>query len=136
MQSPVRSVAAAGVGSFLLAAAALAALERAPAPAVVFAVAGVLHVVVGVGLAAGSRPISIVGGLLGLADLALVGAGMTFILGIELGIGVDLDARWFAPLNGYATIAVAVAIASIALALVAAGAGAVRSALSLPAPRG
>jgi hypothetical protein len=136
MPSPVRALAAAGLGSFLLAAAALATSERATAPAAVFAVLGALHVAAGVGLAAGSRPLAVLGAVVGLADLALVGAGMAFILGIEAGIGFDLGVRWFAPLNGYATIAAAAVIATVALGLVADGLSAARTGLALPAPHG
>lgn len=136
MPSPIRALAAAGLGSFLLAGAALAAAERAVAPALVFVVLGGFHVAVGVGLAARSRPLAVVGLALGFADLALVAVGMTFILGIETAIGVDLGARWFAPLNGYATIAVATAVVTIAGGLVGSGAAVLRDALALPAPRG
>jgi hypothetical protein len=136
MRHPLRSAATGGVGVFLLAGAVLAIAERAAVPAAVFAAAGLVHVALAAGLARGSAGAAIAGAAVGLADLALVGVGMAFIVGIETGIGVDLADRWFAPLNGYATIAVAVGIAIVAVSLVRAGIDAVRTAAALPALRG
>jgi hypothetical protein len=112
-------VAVAGIGLFLALGAGLAVVAGATLPAVVFGAFAVVHLLVAGGLARGSVAVAAVGGLLGLLELALVGAGVWFIAGIELGLGrVDFGAQWFAPLNGYATIAVAAAITAVDLALV------------------
>jgi hypothetical protein len=137
---PSRSLpaAVAGLGLFLAAAALLAVVERAFVPSAVFAAAAAAHLGIAAGLVRG-RPtvfVAAAGVALGLIDLVLVAAGMAFIVGIESAIGVDLGALWFAPLNGYATIAVAGAIAAVALSLVAAGVTALRSQLAVPAVRG
>jgi hypothetical protein len=135
MRHPLRSTASAGLGLFLLAGSALAVFEHAPVPAAVFGAAGLIHLGLAAGLARGSGPAAIIGAVVGVADLALVAAGLAFVVGIETGIGVDLADPWFAPLNGYATIVVALAIAAVAVSLVSAGVEIVRAA-ALPAPRG
>lgn len=114
------SPAAAALGVFLLAAAAVAVVDKAVLPGAAFAAFGLLHLAVAAGIARGSRPAAVVGAVVGLVNLALVGVGIWFIAGIESAIGVDLNALWFAPLNGYATIGVAAAIAIVSLAMVAA----------------
>ena len=111
--------AVAGLGVFLALGAGLAVVAGAPVPAAVFGAAAVLHLIVTAGLARGSVAAAVLGGLLGLLELALVGFGVWFIAGIELGLGhVDFGAQWFAPLNGYATIAAAAVITIVDLALV------------------
>ena len=118
MTRPVLPVAVVIVGAFLGLAAVAAIAAGAAVPAAVFAALAVAHLVVAIGLGRASLPITLAGGVLGISELALLGIGAWFIGGIEAGIGVDLGAAWFAPLNGYATIAVAVLIASVALGLV------------------
>lgn len=135
MRHPIRATATGGLGLFLLAGAALAVAEHALVPAAVFGAGGLIHLGLAAGLARGSGPVAIAGTVVGLADLALLAAGLAFIVGIETGIGVDLGDLWFAPLNGYATIVVAFGIAAVAASLVHAGIRVVRSA-ALPAPRG
>jgi len=111
--------AVAGLGVFLALGAGLAVVAGAPVPAAVFGAAAVAHLTVAVGLARGSVAAAAAGGLLGLLELALVGFGVWFIAGIELGLGrVDFGAQWFAPLNGYATVVVAAIIGAVDIALV------------------
>jgi hypothetical protein len=112
------SAAVGGVGIFLAAAALVAAVNRAPLPAAVFGGLALAHVLVAV-RGRESRLVAICGGLLGLAEIALVAIGLWFIVGIELGLGrVDLGDAWFAPLNGYGALAVAAAIVGIAAGMV------------------
>jgi hypothetical protein len=138
MRSRLLPAAVAALGSFLAAAAVLAAVDAALVPAAVFAVAAAAHLGIAARLVSGgpSVLVAVAGVAVGLIDLALVVAGMSFIVGIETGIGLDLGVLWFAPLNGYATIAVAGAIGAAALALVANGLVALRSVLAVPAVRG
>ena len=111
--------AVAGLGLFLALGAALALVAGAAVPASVFGALAVLHLVVPAGLAHESVAAATLGGLLGLLELALVGFGVWFIAGIQLGLGrVDFGAQWFAPLNGYATVVVAAVITVVDLALV------------------
>jgi hypothetical protein len=111
--------AVAGLGLFLALGAALALIAGAPVPASVFGALATVHLVVAAGLARGSVAAATVGGLLGLLELALVGFGVWFIAGIQLGLGrVDFGAQWFAPLNGYATVVVAAVITLVDFALV------------------
>lgn len=135
---PDRSLpaAVAGLGLFLVAATVAAVAARAFTPAAVFGMLALVHLGVAAGLAGGSRSAAIVGAAAGALDLALVAIGMAFIVGIETGIGVDLGALWFAPLNGYATIAVSVAIGAVALAMVGRGVRTARQGLVVAAPRG
>jgi hypothetical protein len=118
--------AASAVGLFLLLAAAVAALQHAPQPALVFGALGTADVAVAVAVRRGSRLAAGIGALIGAATGALVIAGLAFIVGIEAGIGVDLNVAWFAPLNGYATIAVAVALLSASVVLVGGGVASLR----------
>jgi hypothetical protein len=119
------TAAVAGVGLLLAAAAALALAAGALQPAAVFGALAVAHVLVALG-ARRSIAVAALGGLVGLLEIALVAVGFVFILGVELGIGrVDLGDAWFAPLNGYAVIAVATAIVVVALGLVAQAARAI-----------
>jgi hypothetical protein len=112
----------AAVGVFLVAGAVLAVAAGATVAALSFASAGALHLAAAGGAAVRSRRAIVAGGFLGLADLALIALGVWFILGIQIGLGaVDLGVAWFAPLNGYGTVAVAGAIAVVAGAMVAAG---------------
>ncbi len=111
--------AVAGLGVFLALGAGLAVVVGAPVPAAVFGAAATLHLIVAAGLARDSATAAALGGLLGLLELALVGFGVWFIAGIELGLGhVDFGAQWFAPLNGYATVVVAAVITTVDVALV------------------
>ena len=136
MRTRFLPAAAAGLGLFLAAAAGLALVERASTPAAVFGGAAAAHLAIAAGLAARSRAAAVAGAAVGLLDLALVVVGMAFIVGIEAGIGIDLNDRWFAPLNGYATIAVAAVIGAIAVGLLVRGLSAIRAELAIPAPRG
>ncbi len=138
MRSRLLPAAVAALGIFLAAAAALAAVEAAVVPAAVFALPAAAHLGIAAHLVRGGSSVlvGVAGVAVGLVDLALVVAGMWFILGIETGIGLDLGVPWFAPLNGYATIAVAGAIGAVALALVANGLAGLRSVLAVPAVRG
>jgi hypothetical protein len=72
---------------------------------------------VAVGLDRRSTAAALAGGALALVEIAAVAFGLWFILGIELGIGLDLGAAWFAPLNGYTTIAAAAFIVVVDVAL-------------------
>ena len=118
--------ATSAVGLFLVLAAAVAALQNAPQPALVFGVLGLAHIGVAFGIASGSRLAAGLGILVGTVTAALVAAGIAFIVGIESGIGFDLNVAWFAPLNGYATIAVATAILAASALLVVGGIRAIR----------
>jgi hypothetical protein len=113
--------ATSAVGSFLVLAALVAALQHAPQPAALFGALGLAHIGVAVGIASGSRLAAGLGVLVGTVTAALVAAGIVFIVGIESGIGFDLSVAWFAPLNGYATIAVATALIAASALLVAGG---------------
>ena len=113
--------AASAVGLFLVIAAAAAFTQRAPQPALVFGALGIAHLAVAIGVAARSRLATAFGVGLGAITGLLVAAGLWFIAGIEAGIGVDLGVAWFAPLNGYATIAVAAALIAASLVLVVGG---------------
>jgi hypothetical protein len=119
--------AASAVGLFLAVVAATALILHASQAAVVFGLLAVAHL----GAAAGSRSSSrLVAGAsvaLGALTLVLVLAIAAFIAGIEAGVGLDLNAAWFAPLNGYATIAVGCALGAASVVLVAAGVSGLRS---------
>ena len=109
------------VGLFLVVAAAAALTQHAPQSAVVFGVLGAAHLAVAAEVAAGSRLAAAIGAGLGVVTGLLVGAGLWFIAGIEAGVGVDLGAAWFAPLSGYATIAVAAALLIASVILIVGG---------------
>ena len=125
--------AASAVGLFLLLAAAFAALQHAPQPALVFGALGIAHVAVAVAVSRGSRLAAGIGAMIGAATGALVIAGLAFIVGIEAGIGVDLNVAWFAPLNGYATIAVAATLITTSVVLLGGGIDALRQSSAAPA---
>jgi hypothetical protein len=118
--------ATSAVGLFLVLAAVVAALQNAPQPAAVFGALGLAHIGVAFGIASGSRFAAAAGVLVGTVTAALVAAGIAFIVGIESGIGFDLNVAWFAPLNGYATIAVATALIAASVLLVVGGIRGVR----------
>jgi hypothetical protein len=113
--------AASAVGLFLLVAAAVAAVQHAMQPAVVFGALGLAHLGVAFGIASGSRVAAGLGTVVGVVTAVLVAVGLVFIAGIEAGVGVDLNVAWFAPLNGYATIAVAAALLAASFVLVVGG---------------
>jgi hypothetical protein len=113
--------AASTVGLFLVVAAAVAFVQHASQPAAVFGALGLTHIGVASGVASGSRVAAGLGAVLGVVTAALVAVGLVFIAGIEAGVGVDLNVAWFAPLNGYATIAVATALIAASLLLVVGG---------------
>jgi len=113
--------AASAVGLFFVVAAAAALTQHAPQPAVVFGILGAAHLAAAAGIAAGSRLAAATGAGLGAVTALLVGTGLWFIAGIEAGVGVDLSAAWFAPLNGYATIAVGVALLIASVILIVGG---------------
>ena len=117
MSSRTLPVAVAGLGLFLAAGAALAVVEGAFVPAAVLGAAAALHLVIAAGLARGSRAAAVGGGILGLVEVLMVAVGLWFIVGIQTGIGVDFGDQWFAPLNGFGTIAVAAGIVTIALGM-------------------
>ncbi len=112
---------ATAVGLFLLVAAVAAAVAHASVPAVAFGALGLVHLAVAFGVGAGSRLAVAAGVVVGAINLALLGFGIWFIAGIETGIGVDLGAAWFAPLNGYATIVVAALLGAASFVLVVGG---------------
>jgi hypothetical protein len=120
--------AASAVGLFLLTAAVVASIQHAPQPAAVFGALGMAHIGIAFGISSGSRLAAGIGVLVGALTLALVVVGLVFIAGIEAGVGIDLNVAWFAPLNGYATIAVAAALIAASLALVVGGLRGVRGA--------
>jgi len=123
--------AASAVGIFLVVAAIAAATQRAPQPAVVFGALGLAHLAVAYGTASGSRLAAGLGAVVGSVTAALVAAVILFIIGIEAGVGFDLNVAWFAPLNGYATIAVAAALVTASLLLVVGGIRSVRGSSAL-----
>jgi hypothetical protein len=104
-----------GIGLAILAAAAL--FERAFVAGGVIGVVAAVHLVIAAGLDRRSTTAAVAGGVLALVEIAAVAFGLWFILGIELGIGLDLGAAWFAPLNGYATVAAAGFIVAVDVAL-------------------
>jgi hypothetical protein len=114
-------LAVAGVGLFLAIAAVTAIVARAPLPAVTFAGLALGHLFVATADPVRSRPIAAIAVVLGLAELAALGAGSVFIIGVESAEGFDLGDLWFAPLNGYATVVVTIALAIVAAALVVDG---------------
>ena len=126
MTNRLAPAAASAVGLFLVVAAIAAAAQRAPQPAVVFGALGLAHLGVAYGVASRSRLAAGLGAVVGTVTAALVAVGMLFIIGIEAGIGFDLDVAWYAPLNGYATIAVAAALVTASLVLVVGGIRSVR----------
>jgi hypothetical protein len=115
------AAAAAALGLFLVAGAAAAAIQHAPQPAIVFGALGLAHLAVAVGNPSRSRLAAWLGILIGVITIGLVSVGLIFIAGVEAGIGIDLNVAWFAPLNGYATIAVAIAILAGSAAIVVGG---------------
>jgi len=122
------SIAVAGVGVVfgLVSIAALAA--GASQPALVFGALAALHTLVAV---AGSRStlVAVIGGPLGLLEIALIAFWLLFVIGLSLGEGgLDLADLWFAPLNGYGALAVAGAIVAVALGMVVAAVRAIRGA--------
>jgi hypothetical protein len=118
------AVLALGLGFSALAIVAL--VDRAFVAAPVIGAVGVAHMALAAGLERRSTAAAIAGGALGLVEIATVAFGLWFILGIELGVGLDLTAAWFAPLNGYATVAASVAILAVDAALVRPAALAIR----------
>lgn len=125
--------AASAVGLFLLVAAAAAVVEHAPQPGIVFGALGLAHLAVGVAVSRGSRLAAGVGAVIGAVTGTLVIVGLAFIVGIEAGIGVDLNVAWFAPLNGYATIAVGTSLLVASFILIRGGVAAVRKATAATA---
>lgn len=126
MSSRALPIAVAGLGILLAAGAALAVVERAFVATAVFGGVAALHIAIAAGLARGSRAAAVAGGLLGLVEVLLVAVGMWFIVGIQTGIGVDFGDQWFAPLNGFGTIAVAAVIVTVALGMVRRAVNAIR----------
>jgi hypothetical protein len=118
MSTRMLPVAVLGIGVFLAAGATLAVIEHAATPGVVFAAPAFAHVAVAAGLTRSSRAAAVVGGVLGVVELIAVAIVLSFIVGIEIGIGVDLGDQWFAPLNGYGTLVVAAVIVLVAAGLV------------------
>jgi hypothetical protein len=118
MSSRMLPLAVLGIGVFLAAGATLAVIEHAATPGLVFAALALVHVAVAAGLSRSSRAAAIVGGILGVVELIAVAIVLSFIVGIEIGIGLDLGDQWFAPLNGYATLVVAAVIVLVAGGLV------------------
>jgi len=110
------AVLAIGTGLAILATVAVAGGAFVAGSVIGAVAAG--HVLLALGIAGQSSAAAIAGGVLGAVEIAAVAFGLWFILGIELGIGVDLGDAWFAPLNGYATIAAAAAILAVDAALV------------------
>ena len=125
--------AASAVGLFLLVAATAAVVEHAPQPGIVFGALGLAHLAIGVAVARGSRLAAGVGAVIGAVTGTLVIVGLAFIVGIEAGIGFDLTVAWFAPLNGYATIAVSTSLLVASFILVSGGIAAVRKATAATA---
>ena len=133
MSSRTLPVAVAGLGLFLAAGTVLAVVERAFVPAAVFGAVAVLHLAIAAGLARGSRAAAVGGGLLGLVEVLLVAVGLWFIVGIQTGIGVDFGDQWFAPLNGFGTIAVTAVIVTVAVGMVRRAVLAVRATTAVAA---
>jgi len=117
MSSRLLPVAVLAVGIGLAVLAAVALFERAFVAGGVIGAVAAVHLVVAVGLDRRSTAAALAGGALALVEIAAVAFGLWFILGIELGIGLDLGAAWFAPLNGYTTIAAAAFIVLVDVAL-------------------
>jgi hypothetical protein len=126
MSSRLLPVAVLVVGIGLAILAAVALFERAFVAGGVIGVVAAVHLVIAAGLDRRSTTAAVAGGVLALVEIAAVAFGLWFILGIELGIGLDLGAAWFAPLNGYATVSAAGFIVAVDVALLRRAALAVR----------